>query len=315
MVVLITGLFFAMWRNGGAVGGNSPPPAESSQARTLSDGVDLERRVVDFTAGFDQDGGYRQPTGTERGILSDAVGLLLDHDRQAAAERLADIDYVLRTLTDSGTGRRFAEIADTGGGRTGNRGWGRVYVDLTAPVRWSVQIPHPVADEASEKLGVGVLRGTPGGVMVLAGAHRQAGEGNAADVAHRGDTVFDAVCAELLRRRLPGLQLHGFADSSEPDYDVIVSTGKGDTARPAARDLARALHAHHLDPCRAWIRDCALEGRTNQQGTAAAAAHVPFLHVEFSRSVRTSAERTARAVAAMNPTTAAWNRAPRSTLG
>lgn len=263
--------------------------------------------MTDFTAGFGQNGGYRPPSADERAAVAAAVGLLLDHREQAARERLDGIGFVLRSITDSGTGRRFAEVADSREGRTGNRGWGRVYVDLTSPVRWSVQVPHPVADEDSEKLGVGVLRGTPGGVMVLAGAHRRAGEGNAADVAHRQDTVFDAVCGELTRRRLPGIQVHGFADSSQPGYDAIVSTGKADDAHDAARTLARALAAHHLAVCRGWTRVCSLEGHTNEQSNVAAAHHVPFLHVEFSRSVRAHDRSIREAVAAMNTVTSMWN--------
>jgi hypothetical protein len=321
MVVLIGGLFFLVFRNGPFRSDEHTPDANSPHSTPPSDAVDLERRVTDFTSGFGRTGGYRPPTEAERSILAEGVGLLVDGKLPGAKEKFAEVDYVLRTLTDANTGRRYAEVADAAdgaegsGSHRGNRGWGRVYVDLTSPVRWSVQVPHPIADEDSEKLGVGVLRGTPGGIMVLAGAHRRAGEGNEADVAHRGDTVFDAVCAELVRHRLPGVQVHGFADASEPDHNVIVSTGKGDDALPAARDLADALDDRDLKTCRAWVRKCNLEGRTNEQSGVAAAAHIPFLHVEFSRTVRRSDQRTARAVAALSTTTAAWNRAPGSTLG
>ncbi|WP_329134653.1 hypothetical protein OG552_19540 [Streptomyces sp. NBC_01476] len=274
--------------------------------------------MTDFTTGFGQSGGYRPPTKAERSILAEGVGLLVDRNIPAAKEKFAEVDYVVRTLTDNANGRRYAEVADAADGAEGrraNRGWGRVYLDLTGPVRWSVQVPHPIADEDSEKLGVGVLRGTPGGVMVLAGAHRRAGQGNSADVAHRDDTVFDAICAELVRHGLPGVQVHGFADATEPDYDVIVSTGRGDDGLPAARDLATALHGADLDVCRAWVDSCTLEGRTNEQSGVAATAHVPFLHVEFSRTVRRSDKRTARAVTALSTVTAAWNRTGGATLG
>lgn len=307
MVVLAAGLFFTTFRKGGHNSSPGAGPARAPWSDAQEKRVDLEHRVTDFTTGFGQNGGYRPPSTDERATVADAVDLLLDHREQAARERLDGIGFVLRTITDSGTGRRFAEVADTREGRTGNRGWGRVYVDLTSPVRWSVQVPHPVADEDSEKLGVGVLRGTPGGVMVLAGAHRRAGEGNAADVAHRQDTVFDAVCGELTRRGLPGIQVHGFADSTQPGYDAIVSTGKADDARTDARTLAAALTRHHLTVCRAWTRNCSLEGRTNEQGSEAAAHHVPFLHVEFSRSTRAHDRTIAEAVAAMNAVTSVWN--------
>lgn len=121
----------------------------------------------------------------------------------------------------------------------------------------------------------------------------------AADVAHRRDTVFHAVCAELVAHRLPGIQLHGYADSTEPDYDVIVSTGKGDHGRSWGEGLSSALRQEGFEVCRVWVRRCSLEGRTNVQGRTAAAAGLPFLHVEFSRSIRESEKRTARAVTAI----------------
>ncbi|HET6858056.1 MAG TPA: hypothetical protein VFH94_13320, partial [Streptomyces sp.] len=134
-------------------------------------------------------------------------------------------------------------------------------------------------------------------------------EGDASDVAHRRDTVFHAVCDELTGRRLPGIQLHGFADSTEPDFDVILSTGAGDDGRQDARRLARELRDRDFDVCRAWVRKCVLEGRTNQQGRLASDEEVPFLHVEFSRTVRSDGERIERVVEAVRTVADGWNAA------
>ncbi|ADI09160.1 hypothetical protein SBI_06040 [Streptomyces bingchenggensis BCW-1] len=270
-------------------------------------GIDLERRITDYTARFGADTGYLEPKRADRQAVARAVGLLLDGHRDQAAARLDALDFDLRTITDSATGRRYAEIADRTDTGPTPRGWGRVYVDLSAPAHWSVQIPHPVADARTEQLGVGILRGSPGGVLVLAGAHRDAGVGDAADVAHRRYTVFAAVCAELAERGLPGIQIHGFADDSAPDYDVIASTGRATReSRADARTLANALRARDFEVCRAWVRSCPLEGRTNEQGRAAAAQDSTFLHVEFANAIRTDRREAARAVAAVNVVTARW---------
>ncbi|MGW3566201.1 hypothetical protein ACWDSL_20400 [Streptomyces sp. NPDC000941] len=277
--------------------GNSTPTA----------GIDLERRITDYTARFGADTGYLEPRRADRQAVARAVGLLLDGHREQAVARLDALDFDLRTITDSATGRRYAEIADRTDAGPTPRGWGRVYIDLSAPARWSVQIPHPVADARTEQLGVGVLRGSPGGVLVLAGAHRDAGVGDAADVAHRRYTVFAAVCAELAERGLPGVQIHGFADDSAPDYDVIASTGRATReSRADARTLANALRARDFEVCRAWVRSCPLEGRTNEQGRAAAAQDSTFLHIEFANAIRTDRREAARAVAAVNVVTARW---------
>ncbi|MGW3633543.1 hypothetical protein ACWD7F_25870 [Streptomyces sp. NPDC005122] len=190
------------------------------------------------------------------------------------------------------------------------RGWGRVYIDLDHRPSWSVQVPHPVFDRGTEQLGVRVLRGSPGGILVIAGAHRKSGVGNSADVAHRRDTVFHAICAELARRGMPGIQLHGFAASSAPGYDVVTSTGAGSAGRHDGRDLADALRTHGFRVCRAWARSCPLEGLTNMQGRVADDDHVAFLHIEFSPTTRAGGQPAERAAAAVADITRDWAKRP-----
>ncbi|WP_240634268.1 MULTISPECIES: hypothetical protein [Streptomyces] len=285
-------------------GGDTPAPEQT--AATAPAGVRLERRITDFTAGFDEDSGYREPRRAERRAVADAVGQILDGHPDRARGLLSDVDFQLRTLTDSTTGRRYAELSDRTEESPAPRGWGRVYIDLSAPVRWSAQVPHPVADAETERLGARVLLGSPGGVLVLAGAHRRAGEGDAADMAHRRDSVFDAVCDELAERGLPGIQLHGFADDSAPGHDAVASAGSGTEGRADGRRLAAALGARDFAVCRAWVRSCPLEGQDNVQGRKAAAERVPFLHVELARSVRTSDARVAEAASAVRAVTSRW---------
>ncbi|MFB7273162.1 hypothetical protein [Streptomyces sp. NPDC056244] len=283
--------------------GSPSPPAAGSGTE-----LDLGRRIADFAKDTVADAGFRPPNRAERETVASGVALYLDGRRGEAERRLAEVDFGVRILRDSERGRRFAEIADRAGEDT--RGWGRVYIPLDGPARFSVQVPHPVADAYSETLGAGVLRTTPGGVLVIAGAHRTAGEGNAADMAHRTDTVFHAVCAELVARHLPGIQIHGFADTTSPSHEAVVSTGAGDQARPQATTLARALKTASFRVCRAWTANCPLAGRTNKQGRLAADAEVPFIHVEFSRTVRTDPARTRDAVEAMSAAVADWHTTP-----
>ncbi|MFC9283581.1 hypothetical protein [Streptomyces collinus] len=268
--------------------------------------VDLARSVAAYTDRFTPHGGFRPPGRTERETVAQGVTLLLDHHREQAEHRLAEVDFAVRTVVDTATGRRFAEVYDRVDEGPSPRGWGRVLLDLDHPVRWSVQVPHPVADRDTEQLGVRVLRGAPGGLLVIAGAHRESGEGNAADVAHRRDTVFHAICSELVARHLAGIQLHGFAQESAPRYDVIASTGTGADGRAAGRRLADELGARHFSVCRAWVRSCPLPGRDNVQGREAAAEGVAFLHVEFAPGPRTDPAASARAAHAVSVVTRGW---------
>ncbi|WP_052757864.1 hypothetical protein [Streptomyces yangpuensis] len=294
----------------------------------MAEDIDLLDRVTRFAGEFGVTGGYRTPTQPEKALIVEGVSSLLDGNVDMARSRLAEVDYRLDTFTDTAGGRRLAEVSDAAG-RSGNRGWGRVYVDLGAPPRWSVQVPHPVADQGTERLGARVLRGAPGGVMVMAGAHRTAGsaagsgaaeaegagdeaddggEGSPADMAHRTDSVFHAVVAELTRRGLPGIQLHGFADDSVPGSDSVVSTGAGSRAVPDAERLADRLAGQDVAVCRAWSAPCKLSGRTNEQGRLAARHGTRFLHVELSRTLRSGSRRMDETAQAITYVTTRWSR-------
>ncbi|MGX4689211.1 hypothetical protein [Streptomyces sp. JNUCC 63] len=294
-----------------ALAGRSDPtsPQRKGPGYETDDAVDLVARVDAFTAGFRDRRSYQPPTRVDRDTVAQGVLLFLDGRHQQAQQRLATVDFEIRTLVDRGTGRRFAEVFDRSEDGSAPRGWGRVYLPLDSPARWSVQVPHPIADQATERLGAHVLLSSHGGVMIIAGAHRNAGRGDSADMAHRRDSVFDAVCARLAERGFPGLQIHGFAADSAPDYDVIASTGRGRIALAEGRTLANALRDQGFSVCRAWVRNCPLEGRTNVQGRKAAAQHVPFLHVEFGIGPRTDEQLTARVVEAVGRLTTDWARA------
>ncbi|MFG2478030.1 hypothetical protein [Streptomyces fagopyri] len=272
--------------------------------------IDLMQTVADYTSRFGPDQGYLRPGRADREAIAAGVDLLLDGHRKQAEKQLQQRDFTVRTVVDRTSGHRYAEVADRTDSSVTPRGWGRVYIDLDHRPSWSVQVPHPVFDRGTEQLGVRVLRSSPGGILVIAGAHRKAGVGNSADVAHRRDTVFHAICAELARRGMPGIQLHGFAASSAPGYDVVTSTGAGSAGRQDGRDLADTLGTHGFRVCRAWVRSCPLEGLTNMQGRVADDDHVAFLHVEFSPTARAGGRAAERAAAAVADITRDWAKGP-----
>ncbi|MFE6883877.1 hypothetical protein [Streptomyces sp. NPDC057702] len=258
--------------------------------------LDLARHLRSHVADFPREGGYRPPTRAERAHLRAGVALVLDGRPEAARKPLAAVGYTARTVRLAGTERLVAQVTEE---RATRRGWGEAYVDLGAPVWWSAQVPHPVSDLRSERVGAELFRRAPGGVLVVAGARRDAGKGDIADMAHRNDSAFDAICTLLTMRRIPGIQLHGFADESAPESDVVISPGAGD-AGAVIKEAARTVAGAGFEVCRAWRRDCgALEGTTNTQGEVAARHAVPFLHVEISHSVRDSAADRSRLAAAL----------------
>ncbi|MFD4535065.1 hypothetical protein ACFWNL_04440 [Kitasatospora sp. NPDC058397] len=266
--------------------------------------VDLAALVDGYTAGFTPGGPYTAPDAGQRRAIADGVLGALDGQAEQAGRSLARVGYRLTEFTEAATGRRVAEIAD--GTDAEGRGWGRVYLDLSARTGWSVQVPHPVSDARTEALGVDLFRAAPGGVLVLAGAHRRAGADGASDVAHRADTVFAAVVEALTGRGLPGIQVHGFDEGSLPGQDAVVSSGAGRPG-PAAELTATGLGKAGYAACRAWREKCGqLGGTTNVEGRFAAGLGVPWLHVELGNGLRTEPARRAAVAGVLAQTARGW---------
>ncbi|MGW5677217.1 hypothetical protein ACWEV4_19400 [Streptomyces sp. NPDC003860] len=271
--------------------------------------VDVNDRIVRYAGQAEGRGEYEPPSDKQRERIARGVGHLLDGDREKAEQVLDDAGFRVTRLTDAVSGKRYDEVSASKSGN-GAR-WGRLYLNADAEVRWSVQVPHPVADRDTESLGAHLMENTPGGALVVAGAHRDAGKGNAADVAHRTDSAFHAMVTELQKRRIPGIQLHGFAESSKRPYEAILSTGAVPTVTQDVTDLAGLLAGKGLRVCRGWSDRCELEGTTNVQGKSAKRYKATFLHVELAPKVRGDGKSAKETAAALSTVLAAWSATPR----
>lgn len=244
--------------------------------------------ILDQVAGLAPHMPYRDPDRKERGLARAAARTLVeapgDHDRQAEAFRA--LGFVAHHGDDPAAGRPYGLFLD----RSTDRAWGAVLVNRSVPPRVVVEVPHPQSDINTERLGLALHRRLPGSVLLVAGAHRAAGDGDA-DVAHNDRSAFHAFAAELARLGLPQIQVHGFADRNLPDADAVVSTGSA-AATDLAREVADGLRAIDLEPCRAWRQRCGrLEGTRNEQGRVAAELGAVFLHLELNWTVRQAADR------------------------
>ncbi|WP_247695791.1 hypothetical protein [Streptomyces sp. b94] len=262
---------------------SSDSSAEDSDP-TARELVDLRGRVLSYTRDLDPDGPYSPPGEEERARLARGVGSLLEGDAREAERLLAPVGLGVTRLTDTESGRRYDEVAATGPGESDR--WGRLYLNADSRVRWNAQVPHPVSDRDTEELGVRLLEDTPGGALVLAGAHRRAGRGDAADVAHREDSAFHGIVLELQERGVPGIQLHGFAESTTGRFDAVLSTGAAESAPGEVSALADRMESEGLRVCRGWSARCPLEGTTNVQGRAAQRQHATFVHLELAPDAR-----------------------------
>lgn len=258
----------------------------------------LERWTVDLASTLDPDGPYRDPTEEERSAAGAAMDQLLDSSGRSdeILAAFAALGFETMTGSDPQTGRGYLAAVD---GPDQGDGWGVIIADRSAPITQIIEVPHPRFDINTEVVGLAAFRECPGSVLIMAGSRREAAD-SAGDVAHNAASMFNVFATSAAERRLTQFQLHGFADDSVPDTDVVVSTGSAASSSAQSRRLADALEDSGMAVCRAWVRRCGLEGTTNVQGQAAAATKSPFVHVEMSYTIRASARSRAAVVNAVS---------------
>ena len=259
----------------------------------------LDAALARVVGGLDPNGPYRPPTGEEGRQALTGTERLLSGDTVAAQEPFDPLGMDTSTAVDAATGRAYALAVSR---PYTERSWGLLVIDLTAPGPHLVlEVPHPVADQDSEHIGLALFRAIPGAVLLVAGAHRRAAN-RTADVAHQPDSLFHAIATHLADTGLGQLQLHGYHDESLPSHEIVISAGAGQPG-PLVRHAADRLAAGGFDVCRVWRRDCgSLEGRRNAQGRAAAEHGHPFVHLEINRSTRADPDRRATLIAALAAT-------------
>jgi len=262
----------------------SPSPRVEQSAMANPEPPNPATLVRQIALQADPLGPYRDPTADERRIAGKAVEELLADpgDTGGHSGAFASLGFSLTTGTDPVTDRDFALYrADS----STQRSWGAVLVDLSTKPDLVVEVPHPGFDVNTDVIGVDLFRARPGSLLLIAGAHRQASQGQA-DVAHNDQSMFHAIATTLAEHGLPQLQLHGFADANLPDADVAVSNGSAEVVS-LHRGIVERLRRSGFTVCAAWRDECGrLEGTTNAQGQAAAEQGEVFVHLEASWSVR-----------------------------
>ncbi|MCE7004275.1 hypothetical protein LWC34_15730 [Kibdelosporangium philippinense] len=255
----------------GISGDDPPPPTPDNPPPSLDD------VLTNFAAGLRPDASYKPPTADERNDVVNALEPLLNQDAgPQVASSLRSLGFTLAVETDAATGRQYALVRS-------DRAWGVYVFDLSKPVGRAVEVPHPNSDLRTERMGLALFRAMPGSVLLVSGTHRRVERG---DVAHRTDSAFHALAAELAARKVPQVQVHGFHDDSLPDTDVVISPGAGKPSSEIRR-MADGIRDDGLSICRSGERECGkLEGTRNEQGKVAADHDALFVHLETSRSVR-----------------------------
>jgi hypothetical protein len=131
--VLVAGTFLVV--------ANEEPLAQRGDAAKATDlGVELRQ----FAAGLDDDDPYRPPEPAERRQLVSALRGL------EAGEPRDVLGFRMRTGVDQETGRRYGLAVNP----AGERAWGWYLIDLSAPPRLAIEVPHPNSDLRTEEIGL-----------------------------------------------------------------------------------------------------------------------------------------------------------------
>lgn len=187
-----------------------------------------------------------------------------------------------------------------------DRAWGSYIYPSDKDFNFMLQVPHPKADTNTEYIGVRMLVDMPKAFHMMAGAHRKSGGagGNQglADVPWNPGSMFNQVCAML--QPLPALQIHGYANSTQPDYEIVIATGSAPTSQ-LALDTYQALHDAGFNIARYWEGESDVLGASgNEQSKLARDNGSPFVHLEMNYDLRTNPSRIDTLISAISPV---WN--------
>jgi len=248
--------------------------------------VDLAVWLHNFTASIISGQAYIEPTTAELALCRSAIVAMINGGQFVT--QLSSLGFTAIDAIDAATKRPFRLLA---GNSATPRAWGAYVIDMSQPLRGAIGAPHPVFDQNTEKMALKLWQRNPGTLLMISGSHRTETSGtNIRDVAHQKGSLFHAVAQEMIMRRLPQLQQHGYKNISDPRHDVIVSSGDSkDTA--ALHRLAAEIQAAGFTVARNWDGTATvLAGFTNGQGDAARLGGSAFAHVEVSNRVRMDTE-------------------------
>lgn len=245
-----------------------------------SDLQDLVRRHVAAMPGRGS-GGYRRPTAAERQAAGAAWRLVEQGAIAGARATLRPFGYTVQEV----------KLIGGSGPGTAISGPGGLFIYRPGGSDLVVEVPHPIADSATEVLGVELFNTARASALLVAGAHRAAAPDEGSDVAHEPSSAFHAMHVAATASERTAVQLHGFAQYSAPGLDVIVSSG----GPPESEDTAGAVAARlsgRFRTCR-WAPTspppcAALGGTRNAQVRQTRAVGGEFVHLEVGRKVRIS---------------------------
>jgi hypothetical protein len=244
---------------------------------------------------------YTSPTETqmrEWGIPG--LALLVNGKIDLARTALSPLSFAVEQDVEAVCGRPYAmalsQKAATGG-PLGDKEWGLYLVDLSAPLRLCIAVPHTGYDEKCHLLAMELWRRVPGCVLAMSTQFRVPDD-SLQDYSRATQSLFHRLWTDVLGPRVPQIQVHGFMErgaypDGTPHEKVVASTGPGRRRLRFAVQIADALAAAGFATRRNWTPsdkadpDLVAELK-NRQGAAARVGGWDWMHLEITESVRSN---------------------------
>lgn len=251
------------------------------------------RAAFDTEMAHVSDSHYDPPSGDELAAFQRAL-VMLCRDGKAAARVLAPLHYTITRYREAAPGHRPLRLVHEETDGSDRRGWGWYLVACGSPDAPVIEVPHPVSDRGTARLGFDLFAKARAGALLVAGSKRDA-EGADSDVAHAPTSVFLAVHQQLATPGRAVLQVHGFARDNHEDLSsqAVVSSGSLDPRdSDLARKVAEALRTAGLSVCEFGAdNSCSDLGATeNVEGMYARKVGARFVHLELDEDVRAGSD-------------------------
>ncbi len=207
------------------------------------------------------------------------------------------LGYDLIKFTNEKTGTVYYVLRETAGK---NRGWGLYIFRAGGSRDLVIEVPHPVDDLHTDRIGIMAFTKSKARVFLMAGAHRKANRDGSSDAAHSPKSIFEAVHETVTKNTTTVIQVHGFTLTKEPGYpQIVLSSGNGSATSPVS-ELSSILKAKGLTTEISSGRTLKeLEAATNVQGKYANSIGATFIHMELESSVRKNSYNYRKVVSAI----------------
>ena len=178
-------------------------------------------------------GNYVAPTVQERGDFRQLAMSLYDHNWNTAETQANNLGYDLVKFSNTTTNSIYWGVKEQLVNGVQTKGWGSYFINENALSNVTIEVPHPVFDSNTHRLGERVFERSDANGFMIAGSHRSANGSQTANPTSLDFSIFQEV-HEIWNGGYgdsTAWQMHGYGQSTKSkfpdDTDAVLSDGAG----------------------------------------------------------------------------------------